>query len=363
VSFSSRPIIVVEDDPFTRLIQIVLDPETSAERRAAFADFMAHDEPDFAGWCERVRRQASRLIPAEVRMVYSSAEMLAALPEAQAVVVESFPIGREELAAAPNLRVVQKFGAVLRNIDSAACAERGITVRALRRRANIACAEQVFALMLALAKMIPRLDGMISVEQMAAAGYPHRPFDRRHTPNGNWGRIPGMRMLNGATIGIIGLGEIGREIALRAGVFGMRILYFQRTRLDEADEHALQARYVALDDLMAESDWIVPQAPGGAATRGLIGHAQLARAKPDACIVNVSSAGLVDRAALIEALGAGRLGGFALDPLYEEPGRGDDELLRFDNVILVPHMAGSPRTNGLDDFAELIAGLALALSE
>jgi phosphoglycerate dehydrogenase-like enzyme len=363
VPVPTRPVIVVEDDPFTRLIQIVLDPDTPPERHVAFADFMAHDEPDFAGWCERVRWQAATIVPAEVRMVESPAEMLAALPGAHSVVVESLAIGREQLAAATNLKVVQKFGTVLRNIDTDACAGCGITVRTLRRRANIACAEQAFALMLALAKMIPRLDGMISVEQLAAAGYPHRPFDRRHTPNGNWGRIPGMRMLNGATIGIIGLGEIGREIALRAAIFGMRILYFQRTRLDEADEHALRVRYVALDDLMAESDWIVPQAPGGAATRGLIGRAQLARTKPDACIVNVSSAGLVERGALIEALSAGRLGGFALDPLYEEPGRGDDELLTFDNVILVPHMAGSPRTNGLDDFADLIVGLARDLAE
>jgi phosphoglycerate dehydrogenase-like enzyme len=363
VSVSPRPVIVVEDDPFTRLIQIVLDPETNAERRAAFADFMAHDEPDFAGWCVRVRQQASRLFPADVRMGASPDDMLAALPDAQAVVVESFPIGRAELAAAPNLRIVQKFGALLRNIDTAACAERGIAVRTLRRRANIACAEQAFALMLALAKMIPRLDGMISAEQLEAAGHAFWPFDRRHTPNGNWGRIPGMRMLNGTTIGIIGLGEIGREIALRAGVFGMRTLYFQRTRLAEAEERALQAQYVALDELLAESDWIVPQVPGGATTRGLIGREQFARIKQGACIVNVSNAAVVDRAALIEALSAGRLGGFALDPLYEEPGRSDDELFRFENVILVPHMAGSPRTNGVDDFAELIVGLASAMPE
>jgi phosphoglycerate dehydrogenase-like enzyme len=77
----------------------------------------------------------------------------------------------------------------------------------------------------------------------------------------------------------------------------------------------------------------------------------------------VARADLVDRAALIDALRSGRLGGFALDPLYEEPGRGDDELLAFDNVILVPHMAGSPRTNGLADLEELIVGLALAMRD
>ena len=85
--------------------------------------------------------------------------------------------------------------------------------------------------------------------------------------------------------------------------------------------------------------------------------------KRGACLINVSRADVVERAALIAALRSGHLGGFALDPLYEEPGRADDELLDFDNVILTPHMAGSPRTNGLQDIALLITGLAAALSE
>jgi phosphoglycerate dehydrogenase-like enzyme len=362
VSSSKRPVIVVEDDPFTRLIQIVLDPDASAERTAAFADFMAHDEPDFAGWCERVRRQAHSLDPSDVRMVTTPEEMTAVLPEADALVVEAFRVGARELAAAPRLRVVQKFGATLRNIDTGACAARGIAVRTLRRRANVACAEQAFALMLALAKMLPRLAGLIGVEQMVTAGYPYRPYDLRYTPRSNFARVPGMRMLQGTTLGIVGLGEIGREIARRAAAFEMRILYHQRTRVDVSEEEALQAQYVPLHELMERSDWIVPQVPGGAATRGMIGPAELARVQAGACIVNVARADLVDRVALIDALRSGRLGGFALDPLYQEPGRSDDELLQFDNVILVPHMAGSPRTNGLADLEELMVGLASALA-
>jgi phosphoglycerate dehydrogenase-like enzyme len=80
-------------------------------------------------------------------------------------------------------------------------------------------------------------------------------------------------------------------------------------------------------------------------------------------LINVSRADVVERDALIEALRSGRLGGFALDPLYEEPGRHDDELLAFDNVVLTPHMAGSPRSNGLQDIEELITGVAQALRE
>jgi phosphoglycerate dehydrogenase-like enzyme len=89
----------------------------------------------------------------------------------------------------------------------------------------------------------------------------------------------------------------------------------------------------------------------------------LAQMKPGACLINVSRAEAVERSALLEALRSGHLGGFALDPLYEEPGRPDDELLAFDNVILTPHMAGSPRQNGLRDIEDLITGLAHVLFE
>ena len=109
---------------------------------------------------------------------------------------------------------------------------------------------------------------------------------------------------------------------------------------------------------LAESDWLVPQLPRGSATRHFIDRARLMQMKPGACIVNISWAGLVDRAALIEALQSGRLGGFALDPLHEAPGRIDDELKGFKNVVLSPHIGGSPRFNALNDIADMIVGLA-----
>jgi phosphoglycerate dehydrogenase-like enzyme len=355
---SALPVIVVEDDPFTRLIQIVLDPATSEERHSAFADFMSPDEPDFGGWCSRVRAASPGLCPAQVRMVTSDAEMRAQLPDACALVVESFRVGQDDLAAAPRLKIVQKYGAILRNIDTAACKARGVKVLPLRRRANISCAEQTFALMLALARKLDKLIGLVTVERMAAAGFTFRPFDRRHTPGANYARVGGLRPLHGTTVGILGLGEIGREVARRATAFDMRVLYFQRTRLSEVEEREVNARYVPLSTLLAESDWIVPQLPRTPSTRGLLGRAELAQVKPGTCIVNVADAAIIDRDALIEALRSGTIGGFALDPLYQEPLPADDELLGLDNVILVPHMGGSPRFNGLNDLEELITGLA-----
>ncbi len=339
-------------------MQVVLDPDTSAERVAAFADFFSHDEPDLAGWCARVRARAPGLFPAKVLLVDTQDQLRAALPEARAVVLELLEFGHEEIAAAPALKAVQKYGVGLRSIDTKACAERGIKVLTIRRRANIACAEHVVCLMLAQAKMTKRLTGRISPGALAEIGFPYRPFDRQHTPNSNWPRIRGVRMLNEATLGIIGFGEIGREIAQRANAFGMRVLYYQRRPLPAAEEQRMQIAYAPLDTVLAESDWVVPQLPGGPGLADLIDRPQLARMKPGAFIVNVSRPDVVTRAALIEALRSGHLGGFALDPQYVVPGRDDDELLSFDNVILTPHIAAQPRFNALRDFAEMIETLA-----
>jgi len=359
---SASGALVVEDDRFLRVVGIVLDPNTCPERTAAYADFFAHDEPDFDGYCKRVRARVGRLFPREVRLVETQSEMRAALPGSPALVVESLHVAKEELAAGRELRIVQKYGFKPRNIDTAACAAKGIKVLTIRRRANIACAELAIALMLTLAKKLHRLAGRISAEQLLEVGYAYKPFDRRHTPNSNWPRVPGLRTLNEATLGIIGLGEIGREIAIRAAAFGMRILYYQRTRLPAAEERELEATYVALEKLLAESDWVVPQLPSEPATRSFIGRAQFAQMKPGAFLVNIARADVVDRAALIEALKSGRLGGFALDPLYETPGRSDDELLGFDNVVLSPHIAAQPRFNALNDLADMMERLSKELA-
>jgi phosphoglycerate dehydrogenase-like enzyme len=258
--------------------------------------------------------------------------------------------------------VLQKFGSGLRNLDAAACAARKIKLLTLRRRANISCAEHAFGLMLMLARKLDELDGLVTIERIKAARGTFRPFQRAHTPGGNYARLGGTRALNGATIGIIGMGEIGREIAVRARAFDMKVLYHQRTRAPEAEERELSATHVPLPTLLAESDWIVPQLPTLPSTRDILGRAELSQIKTGACIVNVANAPLINRAALIEALKAGKLGGVALDTHYEEPVPDNDELLGFDNVIMTPRMAGSPRFNGLNDFEELITGLARELT-
>jgi phosphoglycerate dehydrogenase-like enzyme len=295
-------------------------------------------------------------------MVTSEEEMGASLKDADALVVESFRVTADDLGAAGKLKVLQKFGTGLRNIDAAACASKDVKLLTLRRRANISCAEHAFGLMLMLARKLDELDGMVTVERIKAARGEYRPYQRQHTPGGNYARMGGTQALNGATIGIIGLGEIGHEIGLRARAFDMRVLYHQRLRAPEAQERELKATHVPLPTLLAESDWIVPQLPTLPSTRDLLGRAEMAQIKAGACIVNVANAPIINREALIETLRSGKLGGVALDVHYQEPVADNDELLTFDNVIMTPRMAGSPRFNGLNDFEELITGLARELA-
>ncbi len=359
---TSRPVIVVEDDPFPRLIQVILDPTTPAARVAAFSDFFAHELPDFAGWCERLRARIPGLHPAEVRLVADEAGLLAALPGARVAVVESLAIGAREIAAAGGtLKIVQKYGAVTTNIDAAACARAGVRLLTLRRRANIACAEHALGLMLALSRKIAETNGLVSVEQLRAAGYAPAQFDRKHVANANWARVTGVRTLHGTQLGIVGLGEIGRELALRALALGMRIAYTQRRRLPADEEKRYGAAYCTLEELLAGSDCVSLNLPGGAATRGIIGARELALMKRGALLVNVARANLIERAALLEALASGQLGGVGLDPPYDEPGRADDPLLKFPYAIVTPHLAAAPRYNALGDFEELLTGLAAEL--
>ncbi len=349
--------LVIEDDPFLRLIGVVLDPATTTERIAAFADFFAHDLPDFDGWLQQLRQRLPHLYHATVTLVDSTATLHAALGNADLAVVESLPFGAAELAAAPRLRAVQKYGTIAGNIDAAACTARGVAVLTLHRRANIACAEHTLALMLGLSRRLHRVINRISMDSLRAAGFAPRTYDRRHTANSNWARVPGISLLHGTTLGIVGMGEIGREVAIRAAAFGMNLLYYQRTPLAAADAARHPAHYADFDTLLETSDWVAICLPGNPGTRHLFDAKRIARMKPGARLINVSRAEIVERSAVLAALRSGQLGGYALDPLYEAPGRDDDELLQCENVLLTPHIAAQPRFNALDDIADLLMGL------
>jgi phosphoglycerate dehydrogenase-like enzyme len=358
------PTLLVEQDHFLKIVPVILDPDIPPAHREAVADFFAHDVPDFLGWCEGLRARIPGLYPATVIWANDQADFLAKLPEADGAIVESLVVDRAALAAAPRLKVVQKFGTIGANIDQAACAERGVAVAFLHRRVNVAVAEQCVALMLALAKRIGALDGLVERGALEAAGYSIRARASAYIGYSNFARVAGLKTLFGATLGIVGLGEVGREIARRAAPFGMSTLYHQRRALAQADEEAVGARHVPLHDLMAQSDYIVVQLPLNDGTRGIIGAEALSHAKPGAFLINCARAELVDHAALVAALESGRLGGLALDVGYDEPARPDEPLLRFrgrPNVILMPHTAIAARENALSDLERLCVNLWKAM--
>jgi phosphoglycerate dehydrogenase-like enzyme len=361
---AAMPTLLLEEDHFLKIVPVILDPDIPDAHRCAVADFFAHDVPDFLGWCERLRARMPALYPARVVWAMDQADFLAKLPEADGAVVESLAVDRAALAAAARLKVVQKFGTIGSNIDQAACAERGIAVAFLHRHVNVAVAEQCFALMLALAKRVSALDGLVERGPLEAAGYSIRPRASDYIGYSNYARVAGLKTLLGATLGIVGLGEVGREVARRAAAFGMTTLYHQRHPVSADAERALGARFAPLAELMAQSDYIVVQLPLNATTRGIIDDKVLRGVKPGAFLINCARAELIDRGALVAALDDGRLGGLALDVGYDEPARPDDPLLKFrgnPHVILMPHTAIAGRQNALNDLERLCMNLSQAM--
>src|SRR5262249_20827221 len=249
------PTLLIEEDHFLKIVPVILDPDIPDAHRRVVADFFAHDVPDFFGWCGALRARMPGLYPTKVVWAADQADFLAKLPGADAAIVESFVVDRAALAAAKRLRIVQKFGTIGTNIDPAACAERGVAVAFLHRHVNVAVAEQCVALMLALAKRISALDGRVERSALEAAGYQIRARASAYIGYSNYARVAGLKTLHGATLGIVGMGEVGREIAWRAAPFGMTMLYHQRRALEPVQEQALSVRYAALHDLMAQSDY------------------------------------------------------------------------------------------------------------
>ena len=353
------PLIVLENDPSLRLAAILLDPQGDATRRAAYADYLSPDVADFEAWASATLAACPGLTDTRLMVVKDQDALVAALPLADAVIVESLTVGEAELARAPRLKLVQTFGSLARNVDRDACTRHGVRLATLRRRVNIAVAEHVMALMLALAKQLPQTSAQVTAAGLQAAGRPLRPFDTRHTPNANWGRFSGMRLLHGSRMGLLGLGEIGRETARVARGLGLQVVYFSRHRLSAQEEAELGVAYADFNALLSSSDVLSVHLPKEAVD--VIDAAALARCKPGMLLINTARAAAVNRSALIDALQSGRLGGAALDVHTLEPLPDDDPFLGLDNVLLTPHTAAGARTNNLADMAQLLRSVSDAL--
>lgn len=234
------------------------------------------------------------------------------------------------LAAAPNLRAVCNIAVGYNNIDVAACTSRNVVVTNTPGVLDETTADLVWALMLATARRLTESETYLR--------------------NGEWQGWYLKQLLgtdvHHATLGILGMGRIGQVIARRALGFEMDVLYCNRSRLPDEIESRLKARHVPLDELLAKSDFLVLQVPYSPATHHLIGMAELRRMKPSAILVNAARGGVVDDAALIEALDNRTIAGAGLDVFENEP-KFDPRFLALKNVVLAPHIGSSTRVTRL----------------
>jgi glyoxylate reductase len=270
-----------------------------------------------------------------------AARLLARLPEVEGILaLLTERIDAAVLASAPRLRVISNMAVGVDNIDVDACTRRGIPVGHTPGVLTEATADLAFALVLAWSRNV------IGAAADARAG--------RWTtwsPTGWLGRD-----LTGATLGIVGFGQIGRAVAQRAHGFGMRVLVHTRSPVDDPRLGA-----VTLSQLLADSDIVSLHVPLDAKTRGLVDAAALARMKPTALLVNTARGPIVDANALRAALLAGRLGGAALDVTDPEPLPITDPLYALPNVLVLPHIGsathGTRRRMAQLAVQNLLAGL------
>jgi phosphoglycerate dehydrogenase-like enzyme len=234
-------------------------------------------------------------------------------------------VGREAFArGAGDLVVIGRSGAGYDKIDLAACTDNDVALFNAPLALDHATASAALLLMLALAKRLPEK------ERLARTGR----WDMQ-------AKVMGME-LQGRTLGIIGLGHSGRELVRLAAPFGMRVLAYSPSA-DAAQAEALEVRLTSLEEVLRQADFVTLHCRLTAQTRHLLGAAQLALLKPTAYLVNVARGGLINQAALVEALRGRRFAGAGLDVFEVEPLPPDDLLLQLDNVILTPHWLASTR--------------------
>jgi phosphoglycerate dehydrogenase-like enzyme len=260
--------------------------------------------------CEVVQNDLGRLLAED--------ELIERLPGAFATIAGSEPYTDRVLAAAPDLRVIARFGVGYDQVDVAAASRHGVAVAMAFGTNHEAVADHAFALIAALGNRIV--------------------LDHQKVVGGGWGSTLHLSLWR-STVGIVGLGRIGRALTRPCKGFEMRVL-----ACDAKPDHAYAREHgielVDLETLLRESDFVSIQAPHAPETDRLIDRDRLALMKPGAYLINTARGGLVDEAALCEALAAKRIAGAGLDVFEVEPLPADSPLRGLGNVILTPHVAG-----------------------
>jgi len=251
--------------------------------------------------------------PEELREIISAYDAI--------IIRSSVRVDAELLAAASRLKVIGRAGTGLDNVDIDAASLRGVIVMNTPGANTVATAEHAVAMLLALCRHVPQADASIR--------------------NGKWTRsqFTGVQLYR-KTLGIVGLGRIGAQVARRTHSFGMSLIAFDPYISDDVARE-LNVTLVDLDELWARSDFITLHTALNAETRGIINATAIARMKPGVRLVNCARGGLVDDVALVDALRSGHMAGAALDVFADEPLPSDSPLRDLPNVVLTPHIAAS----------------------
>jgi len=249
----------------------------------------------------------------------SDEEEIELLHAASAVIAAGERYSRKVIESLPDLRLIARVGVGFDSVDVAAATANDVVLTITPNSNHEAVAEQAIALIMAVAKSIVSRD-----KAMRAGGWPTQPL------------MP----IRGATLGIVGIGRIGRDLAVRALAMKMNVLAAEpQPDMDFVHENGIQL--LDLDALLENSDYVSLNCALSKETRGLIDRHKLALMKPGAVLINTARGGLVVEADLIEALKSGQIGGAGLDVFELEPTDPDNDLYTMDNVVVSPHMAGN----------------------
>ena len=284
-----------------------------------------------------IKEAIAAAAPANWALLFIDESTLAAraavLRDADMAFVMAAPMPKELLAAARRLRFIQKLGAGIDRIDLDVCRSRGIGVARLHAGNSIPVAEHTILLMLAVYRQLPQID--------------------RRTRAGAWQKEDARgvhRQLQNKTVGLVGFGAIGKEVAKRLRGFEVTILYYDPVRAARDVEQSLGVSYADLDELVRTADIVSLHLPLLPQTAGIINAQRIRAMKPGAVLINCARGGLVDETALVAALKDGRLFGAGIDAFASEPPVGS-ELLALDNTVVTSHLAGAT----LDNFSGIVA--------
>ncbi|MFP4019062.1 MAG: NAD(P)-dependent oxidoreductase [Bacteroidales bacterium] len=258
--------------------------------------------------------------PGKKHFTYKELEKM--LPDYDALIpVFGFEINKELIERAKKLKIIANFGVGYNSIDVQAASAKGIPVTNTPKTVIEPTAELTFALLLSLVRRVSELDARLKNKE---------PIE--------WDVMSNLgHTLENKTLGIIGMGNIGKSVALKAAAFGMKVIYYTRTPLGYTDEKTYKAEYKPIEELIEKSDIISLHTPLTKDTKHLLGEEQFKKMQKGTFIINTARGAVINEKQLIKYLQNGHLGGAGLDVFEFEP-EISSELLEMDNVVLCPHI-------------------------